>query len=252
VRLILDHLRGALTPAAYIPIDISAEQLHRVATEIAAAYPSLPVLPVAADYTDAVELPPVSFVSRPAPRRVGFFPGSTIGNLHPPDARAFLHRIAQTCGPGGGLLLGADLKKDPEVLHAAYNDAGGITAAFNRNVLVRLNRELGATFDPACFRHYAYYNPIAGRVEMHLVSLGAQTVQVAGECVSFERGESIWTESSYKYTIHELGLLAAHSGFEVARVWTDPCRWFAVLYLVVVGREAGCGDLGPRPEGRAG
>jgi L-histidine Nalpha-methyltransferase len=234
VRLLLDRLRG---PAAYVPVDISAEQLQRVAADIARAYPGLVVVPVAADYTGAFALPELPPPAREA-RRVVYFPGSTIGNFHVPEAVAFLRRIAQLCGPGGALLLGADLRKDPDVLHAAYNDAGGVTAAFNANVLVRLNRELGAWFDPTRFRHYAYYNPVAGRVEMHLVSLARQTVDVDGECVRFERGESIWTESSYKYAPRQLDAMAHDAGFDVVRVWTDPREWFCVLYLVVRERVA--------------
>jgi dimethylhistidine N-methyltransferase len=190
------------------------------------------VVPVAADYTRPFDLPALSPAARQA-RRVAFFPGSTIGNFHPPEAVAFLRAVAATCGPGGALVLGVDLKKDPAVLHAAYNDPEGVTAAFNRNVLARLNRELGATFDPACFAHYAFYDPVAGRVAMHLVSDGARTVTVAGEAVAFADGESIWTESSYKYAPADLEALAAAGGFRLTRCWTDARRWFAVLYLTV-------------------
>jgi len=236
VRLLLDHLRR---PAAYVPIDISVEQLRRVAGEVADAYPGLAVVPVAADYTAPFALPELPPGAREA-RRVAYFPGSTIGNFHVPEAVAFLRRVARLCGPGGALLLGADLRKDPDVLHAAYNDAAGVTAAFNVNVLTRLNRELGATFDVEQFRHYAYYNPVVGRVEMHLVSLEPQTVAVAGECVRFERGESIWTESSYKYAPRQLEAMAHDAGFAVVRAWTDPDEWFAVLHLVVRhGAEVG-------------
>lgn len=229
VRLLLDCLEE---PAAYVPIDISAGQLQRAAADVATRYPGLAVVPVAADYTRPLTLPELPGRGRDA-RRVAYFPGSTIGNLHPPEAVEFLRGVARLCGDGGGLLLGADLRKDPGVLHAAYNDAAGVTAAFNRNLLVRLNRELGATFDPALFRHYAHYSPTAGRVEMHLVSLDAQTVEVAGERVSFERGESIWTESSYKYSPCELESLARDAGFEVVRTWSDPEAWFCVLFLAV-------------------
>lgn len=236
VRPLLDHLRGARAPAAYVPVDISAAQLARVAAEVAAEYPDVPVVSLAADYTRPFVLPPLPPATSGA-RRVAFFPGSTIGNLHPPEAAAFLARLAADCGPGGALLLGADLRKDPDLLHAAYNDPAGVTAAFNLNVLARLNRELDATFAPERFRHYAFYNPAAGRVEMHLVSLEAQRVRVAGEPVAFERGESIWTESSYKYAPGELRALAAAGGFDVARIWTDPREWFAVLYLTVRDRS---------------
>jgi L-histidine Nalpha-methyltransferase len=240
VRLLLDRLRR---PAAYVPVDISAEQLQRVAADIARAYPGLLVVPVAADYTAPFSLPELPPPAREA-RRVAYFPGSTIGNFHLAEAVAFLRRIARLCGPGGALLVGADLRKDPNVLHAAYNDAAGVTAAFNMNMLVRLNRELGASFDPARFRHYAYYNPVAGRVEMHLVSLARQTVSVDGECVRFERGESVWTESSYKYAPRQLDALARDAGFDVAHAWTDPREWFCVLYLVVRGGDS---DAQTRP-----
>jgi dimethylhistidine N-methyltransferase len=229
IRLLLDELRE---PAAYVPIDISAEQLARVARALAADYPGLVVRPLAADYTAPLALPPLPAQAQSA-RRVAYFPGSTIGNFHPPEAVTFLRGVGRVCGEGGALLLGVDLRKDPAVLHAAYNDAEGVTAAFNHNMLARLNRELGATFDAERFRHYAYYNPVAGRVEMHLVSLEAQIVNVGGERVSFDRGESIWTESSYKYSPCELETLASRAGFEIVRTWTDPDAWFCVLYLEV-------------------
>jgi L-histidine Nalpha-methyltransferase len=229
VRLLLDELRS---PAAYVPIDISAEQLRRIAAELASAYPGLAVVPLAADYTLPFELPELPPAAASA-RRVAYFPGSTIGNFHRSEAVAFLRALGELCGPGGGVLLGADLRKDPAILHAAYNDAAGVTAAFNLNVLARLNREMGATFALDGFRHYAYYNPVAGRVEMHLVSLDQQDVAVVGECVHFERGESIWTESSYKYTPRELAAMAAQAGLAVTRTWSDAAEWFSVLYLTV-------------------
>jgi dimethylhistidine N-methyltransferase len=230
VRYLLDQLDA---PAAYVPIDISGEQLELVAAEIAADYPGLTVAPVWADYTAPLTLPTLPTASR---RRVAYFPGSTIGNFHPREAIAFLRGIADTVGAGGGLLLGVDLRKDPALLHAAYNDAQGVTAAFNLNLLTRLNRELGATFDPSRFRHYAFYNPVAGRIEMHLVSLVEQTVCVAGEPVQLARGETIWTESSYKYDGPTLARMAADSGFEIRRSWTDSEGLFGVLYLEVCGR----------------
>jgi dimethylhistidine N-methyltransferase len=231
----LDAHGDARRPAAYVPIDVSAEQLHGEAERLRARRPGLRVAPVVADYTQPFELPPLPPLPAGAAggRRVAFFPGSTIGNLHPPEAIAFLRTVAATCGPDGALILGVDLKKDPAVLHAAYNDPQGVTAAFNRNLLVRLNRELGATFDPARFAHHACYAPLAGRIEMHLVSDGAQTVAVAGTRVPFADGESIWTESSYKYAPAELEALAGAGGFTVRRVWTDARRWFAVLFLTV-------------------
>ncbi len=230
VRVLLDGMRGAAAPAAYVPIDVSAAQLERVAAELRARYPEIPVFPIAADYTSLEELPlPEELRSA---RRVAFFPGSTIGNLHPEDATRFLARMAAACAPRGAILLGADLRKDPLLLHAAYNDGEGLTAEFNLNVLVRLNRELGANFDIDGFRHYAFYDPAEGRVEMHLVSLRRQLVDVAGECLSFERGESIWTESSYKYTLGGLTALANGAGLVIDQRWMDPEELFVVARLV--------------------
>ncbi len=234
VRIILDRMRGDAAPAAYVPIDVSGAQLERVAEELRDRYPEIPIIPIAADYTSLDGLPlPRELRSA---RRVAFFPGSTIGNLHPEEARDFLERMAADCGPGGAIILGVDLRKDPEILHAAYNDSEGLTAEFNLNILVHLNRELGATFDPDSFRHYAYYNPVAGRIEMHLVSLRRQLVSVAGHCIAFERGETIWTESSYKYTLPGLAALAAEAGLIVEERWTDPDELFVVVRLV--GRQA--------------
>ena len=224
VRLLLDALRD---PVAYVPIDVSAAQLARVAAEIAREYPRLLVRPLAADYTQPLRLPSLP----PDAHRLAFYPGSTIGNFHPTEAAAFLHRIRGVVGPDGALLLGVDRRKDAAVLHAAYNDAAGVTAAFNRNVLRRLNRELGADFDLARFAHRAVFNEAASRIEMHLVSLERQTVHVAGERITFEPGESIWTESSYKYDEGALETLVASAGFRMTRSWTDAAERFQVLYL---------------------
>jgi dimethylhistidine N-methyltransferase len=230
VRLILDRMRGDAAPAAYVPIDVSSAQLERVAADMREAYPEIPIIPIAADYTSLDDLPlPTGLRTA---RRVAFFPGSTIGNLHPPEARDFLQHLARLCGRGGAIILGADLRKDPAILHAAYNDSEGVTAEFNLNILVRLNRELGATFDLGSFRHYAYYNPVAGRVEMHLVSLRRQLIDVAGECIPFERGECIWTESSYKYTWSGLLDMARSAGLVIDDRWTDDGDMFAVMRLV--------------------
>ena len=226
-RVLLDHLPD---PAGYVPIDISGEHLRNAAYTLSAAYPGLEVLPVCADYTTPFRLPTPA--QRPA-RRVVYFPGSTIGNFDPADALAFLRGIARACGPGGGLLIGVDLKKDPALLHAAYNDAQGVTAAFNLNLLARLNRELGADFDLAAFAHYAFYNPRRGRIEMHLVSRRSQRVHVGSQVVDFADGESMFTESSYKYAPVDFAHLAAAAGFAAERVWTDPDAHFSVQYLVV-------------------
>ncbi len=224
-RVLLDN---AHTLAAYVPVDISREHLHRTASGLERAYPHIPILPVCADYTQPFDLP----ASRAA-RTVVYFPGSTIGNFPPPQAREFLARIAQVCGPGGGLLIGVDLKKSPAVLEPAYNDSGGVTAAFNLNLLARMNQELGADFDLAQFRHHAFYNSIQGRIEMHLVSLRAQTVTVGRECIVFRAGERIHTESSYKYALGEFARLADLAGLTVRQVWTDAAQLFSVQYLTV-------------------
>ena len=224
-RLLLDHLER---PAGYVPIDISREQLRQSAAAIAAAYPGLEVLPVVADYTAAFQIPRPR---QPVARRVAYYPGSTIGNFVPDDARRFLARLAQVCGPEGGLLIGVDLKKDPLMLHRAYNDALGITAEFNLNVLTRLNRELDATFAVDQFRHYAFYNPVFARIEMHLVSLVDQEVRVAGDQIRFVRGESIWTEASYKYNPDDFAELAAAAGWRAEQVWMDDRGLFSVQYL---------------------
>lgn len=222
-HLLLDALER---PAGYVPIDIAREHLVQAAQRLQEHYPGLGVYPVCADYTAPFDLPDV-----PARRNVVYFPGSTIGNFEPAYARRFLEGIRMVCGSEGGLLIGVDLKKDPLVLHAAYNDAEGVTAAFNKNILLRLNRELEATFDPERFRHYAFYDPQAGRVEMHLVALEKQEAFVTGERFVFEKGESIWTESSYKYTPDGFSTLAGEAGFAVRQVWTDEKAWFSVQYL---------------------
>lgn len=224
IRLLLDHLRD---PAGYVPFDIAREHLMDAAARLAAAYPGLNILPVCADYTRPFELPACDG----AARTVVYFPGSTIGNFDPHEARAFLRAAADRCGPGGGLLIGVDLKKDPAVLHAAYNDAAGVTAAFNLNLLVRINRELDGTFDLEGFAHYAFYNPRLGRIEMHLLSRADQPVTIAGHRVDFREGETIFTECSYKYTLREFESLAASAGWRVQQTWTDDRRQFSVQYL---------------------
>jgi dimethylhistidine N-methyltransferase len=165
-------------------------------------------------------------------RRVAYFPGSTIGNFDREPATRFLHQIARVC-QGGGLLIGVDLKKDFNILHRAYNDSQGLTAQFNKHLLVRMNQELDADFQLSQFGHYAFYNPGQSRIEMHLVSLKNQTVRIGESEISFKLGESIWTESSYKYTLEEFAHLAATAGFTVERVWTDPRQLFSVQYLSV-------------------
>ena len=225
-RIILDHLHDI---AAFVPIDISRGQLLDVAEQLTTNYPGLEVLPVCADYTSDFEMP--------APKRhydrvAVYFPGSTIGNFDPVPARHFLEHIAGICGKGGALLIGVDLKKNPEVLHHAYNDYQGITAAFNLNLLERINRELGGDFRREWFQHRALYNPEAGRIEMHLVSLKDQVVHLDSATIPFAEGEHIWTESSYKFNLDDFGRLATAAGFKVEKVWTDKRQWFSVQYLV--------------------
>jgi dimethylhistidine N-methyltransferase len=226
-RLLLDHLQN---PAGYVPIEISPTALRQSVAELAAAYPHLEILPVCADYTRSFALPEPT--RRPT-RVVVFFPGSTIGNFEPSAARQFLRRTAQRCGAGGGLLIGVDRKKDPWRLHRAYNDTREVTAAFNRNILERLNRELGADFRLDRFQHYAFYNPVQGRIEMHLVSLADQQVHVGERGIRLRLGESIWTESSYKFTPTEFTALAGSAGWSVQQVWTDAELLFSVQYLTV-------------------
>jgi len=233
-RLLLESLAA---PAAYVPVDIAAEQLEHVARHIAADHPHLDVAPVCADFTRPFRLPQLRY---PSARRVLYFPGSTIGNFSPRQAARFLRQLASIAGPGGALLIGVDLDKDPAVLHAAYNDTEGVTAEFNLNILHRINRELGGTFDPNDFRHYAFYNPRHGRVEMHLVSRREQSVQAAGTHFRFRAGESIFTESSYKHDLNAFVSLADAAGFTLTHVWTDPRRWFSVqLYSTASPADPG-------------
>jgi dimethylhistidine N-methyltransferase len=224
-RILLDHLER---PAGYIPIDISREQLRDSANALAEAYPGLPVLPVCADYTATLRLPAEL---PPARRRLAYYPGSTIGNFVPEDARRFLRKMADVCGPDSGLIIGVDLKKDPLTLHRAYNDALGVTSAFNLNILSRLNREFNADFAVDQFRHYAFYNPVFDRVEMHLVSLVDQDVHLSHVRIHFKRGESIWTEASYKYNPTDFATLARSAGWSVEQIWTDDRGLFSVQYL---------------------
>jgi L-histidine Nalpha-methyltransferase len=223
-RLLLERLDR---PAAYVPIDVSGEHLLRAAARLRARFPGLDVRPVVADFTGPFGLPELP----PAARRVVYFSGSTIGNFPPDEAVALLAGIRRLCGPGGGLLIGVDLKKDPAVLEPAYDDARGVTAAFNLNLLVRINRELGADFDLCRFRHLAFYDRDHGRIEMHLVSLAEQAVTVGGSVFYFRQGESIRTEYSHKYGLDDFAALASRAGLRVRGVWTDERGWYSVQYL---------------------
>jgi len=226
VRFLMDRLND---PVAFIPIDISKEQLLQVAKELDSIYPQLQVLPVCADYTSSFELP---IAKQESKRTLVYFPGSTISNFDPIPAKHFLEHVANLCGSDGALLIGVDLKKDPAVLHNAYNDSEGVTAAFNLNLLERINRELDCDFQLDAFEHYAFYNPRESRVEMHLISQRRQVVHIDGETISFIKGESIWTESSYKYNLDEFEQMATVAGFRVERVWADERQWFSVQYLI--------------------
>jgi len=224
VRLLLDAMDR---PARYLPIDISGEHLARSAAALQRDYPGLDVQPVVADYTQRLLLP----ATLPgAGRRVGFFPGSTIGNFTPQEALHFLQVAGQVLR-GGAMLLGADLVKDPAVLHAAYNDAQGVTAAFNLNILARANRELGTRFVLDHFAHSAFYNAPYQRIEMHLVSRRRQQVTLGGECHEIDEGETLHTENSHKFTVEGLRALAVRAGFRPGPVWTDDERLFSVHWL---------------------
>ena len=218
----------ALRPAAYIPVDISAEALRQAAAKLRLVFPWLEILAVHGDFSQPLKIP----VAQGSGRRVVYFPGSTIGNLTPQEAHAFLRMTRGQVGPRGAMLIGVDLKKDANVLHAAYNDAKGVTAAFNLNLLARINRELGGDFNLRRFRHYAFYNPAPGRIEMHLVSLAPQTVNVGNHRFAFEAGESIHTENSYKYSVEGFRALAASAGFSGEKLWLDAKGLFALHGLV--------------------
>ena len=215
-------------PAAYVPVDISREHLLAESARLADEMPQLVILPLCGDFTVELELPEPP---TPAKRTAVYFPGSTIGNFERDAAAALLRVVREEVGAGGALLIGVDLRKDEERLVRAYDDAAGVTAAFNKNLLVHVNRELGADFELDGFRHEARWVDDPGRVEMHLVSQRAQTVTLAGERFDFEAGESICTEHSHKYTLEDFAALAASAGFEVTRVWTDPEALFSVQLL---------------------
>jgi dimethylhistidine N-methyltransferase len=225
VRILLHALER---PAAYVPVDISREHLRDAATSLAEDFPSVPVIAVCADYTRPFPLPPLPGAQG---KRVGFFPGSTIGNFEPDAAVAFLANYARILGPRGEMLIGVDLKKDPEILEAAYDDRAGVTAAFNLNLLERINRELDGDLDLDRFEHVAFYNRPEGRVEIYIRSLADQAAQIAGQRFHFAVGELIHTEYSYKYSVEEFRALAARAGFRPVDTWTDPAALFSVHYL---------------------
>jgi dimethylhistidine N-methyltransferase len=224
VRLLLGHLRD---PVGYVPVDISGDHLLRWAHLLRKQLPSLPVLPVHADFSKPFQLPQMPT----ARRRVIYFPGSTIGNLAPDEAEVWLARMAEVAGSRGGLLIGVDMKKDRTTLEAAYNDRSGVTRAFNLNLLRRIRDELGAEIDIDAFDHHAFYSEDKGRIEMHLVSAKAQTVRIGDIDLYFEAGETIHTENSYKHDLEEFYRLAAKAGWCRVKYWTDEKQYFSVQYF---------------------
>ena len=219
-------LLGALArPAGYVPVDISREALLSAAETLGRRLPRVPVRPVVADFTEDVALP---LAGLECARRIAFFPGSTIGNFDPPEVVALLRRMARDAGPGGALVIGVDLPKDEETLVRAYDDPAGVTAAFDLNLLARMNRELEGDFRLSAFRHLARWDAHRSRIEMHLVSQELQQVRVAGATFVFEEGETIHTENAYKWEPRAFDVLAAIAGWAHERTWMDEKAWFAV------------------------
>ena len=223
IRLLLQQLSNI---QHYVPIDIAGEHLRDATQKLQDEFPQLEVVPIEADFTQPTKLPVA--LSRP---KLGFFPGSTIGNFDPGQAREFLIHARHSLGVGSRLLIGVDTKKDPALLHRAYNDEAGVTAAFNRNILHHINRVCDANFNPQAFVHYAFYNPQAGRVEMHLISTEEQQIEIDEYTISFSEGENIHTENSYKYTPEEFSHLASRSGWRKERLWLDSQHMFSVFLL---------------------
>ena len=223
VRYLLDQLQEI---AGYVPVDISADFLKEQADRLRNEYPELPVYPIAADYTRPFE---IDYEIAESKREI-FFPGSTIGNFQPVRAKKFLLGSADLLGLNGGLLIGVDMKKDTDVLKRAYNDKQGITAKFNKNILLHINRELDAGFDTDLFKHHAFYNELEGRIEMHLISLQDHSVEVAGEKIDFLKDETIHTENSYKYNPDEFESLISER-YKRIKTWIDAKGWFSVHYF---------------------
>lgn len=221
------------SPAAYVPIDIAKEHLSAYADLTSSKYPNLNVVAVVGDYTQRGFTLPSEQLPDPASvdNKVILFAGSTIGNLNYPQAVTLLRKSADLLEGRGAMLIGVDLKKDPATLHAAYNDSPGVTAKFNLNILSNINKELDANFDLNNFYHHAPYNPVLGRIELHLISKRPQTVTVAGQTFTFREGESIHTENSHKYSIEDFRELSAEAGFTLKETWTDDQRLFSVNYL---------------------
>jgi dimethylhistidine N-methyltransferase len=227
-RLLIERLR----PSLYVPVDIAEGELRRACTDLSQRFPWLNINGVVADFSMPLRLP--EFIGVPIKRKVVYFPGSTIGNFTPQEAVAFLSNVREIVGSGGILVIGVDLKKDKRTLDAAYDDAQGVTADFNLNLLARINRELDGDFQLQRFRHRAFYDVAQGRIEMHLESLYHQFVRVAGHQFELREGETIHTEISCKYTIEEFQALAQRARFHGEAVWTDPRRLFAVHAMMAV------------------
>lgn len=221
-------LAAAPQLGAYVPVDICGKVLEQEAAELRQEFPKLNVTPVTADFTGPFELP-----AGVPPARAGFFPGSTIGNFEPHEAAVFLRQAGKILGRGATLIVGTDLEKDRRILNAAYNDAAGVTRAFNFNLLVRINRELGGKFDLDSFEHHAFYNNERHRIEMHLASSKRQKVRVANETIDFRAGETIHTENSYKYSVASFSALARGTGWTPVASWSDPNRYFCVHALTL-------------------
>jgi len=228
-RMLLEHLHA---PVSYVPVEISHEPLRNSTQALNERFPTVPVQPLHADFTRPLRLP----IPPRAPRRtVIYFPGSTIGNFEARDAAELLRKMRNEMGDNGGILIGADLKKDTTIIEAAYNDKAGVTAEFTLNMLVRLNREIGSDFDLSSFRHRAHYNAMAGRIETFLVSMRDQKVRVGKQQVNFGAEEAMQVEYSCKYSPEDFAALASKAGLSVTHGWTDPDGMFAVYYLVRAG-----------------
>ncbi len=225
-RVLLEHLCDL---AAYVPVDISEDHLLESAERIRVEFPGLEVLPVVADFTQPFRLPSLPLAPL---RNVVYFPGSTIGNFTHDAACELLEVMHEEAGEDGGLLIGVDLQKDPEIIERAYNDSAGVTAEFNLNMLRHINREFGANFDLNAYEHSAEYNEEEGRIELRLVSDQRQEVKLGGECFTIDKDEAILTEYSHKYTLTDFAEMAAAAQFQVEQVWMDPDRLFSVQYLV--------------------
>ncbi|HEY3875901.1 MAG TPA: L-histidine N(alpha)-methyltransferase [Candidatus Kapabacteria bacterium] len=225
-RMLLKALKN---PKAYIPIDISTEQLRRAASDLKQQFPLLAILPVSGDYTNPISLPPEANIGH----RVVFFPGSTIGNFTPNEAIEFLTKAARLVGDDGGILIGYDRVKNPDILEAAYNDSSGITAAFNLNLIRRIRNEFDAALSEEDFEHYAFFNAQESRVEMHLVSKRNLNICFGSEEVHFEEGEHIITEFSYKYTPEAFEKILSESGFAIQKNWNDSEQFFEVCFAIV-------------------